>query len=684
MPRKRLFAVFILLPLVFAAGSALGLGDRGQPAPKKPDKRVIQRIDEKPREKGFFEKFTIRLKALVFTVRRCGNDRVEEGEECDDGNRLNGDGCTCSCKWEPVPRDHCGNNVCETGEANVRVNGEVPLEGWPTICSGDCTGSVKAESPPHVYNVVCGNCLIDGTGEECDDGNTVSGDGCNSICRREPVCGNGVVDEELDEVCDDGNTNDLDGCRNDCQASRCGDGLVTVWESCDDGNLANGDGCNALCLNEPDGPPDIPECPTDLPFVDEEDCECDEDTPPASCNHNGIVETGEECDDGNDDDSDGCSSDCREACRLIACGCETRFWTREFETERAEPYGLVKTDDWGSTYAFTGGKILKLDACGFRRWERDNAATQSFVGETGVVDSSGYSYVAFQFSSSPGGVQDSFRVKKISPCGTFLWDRLQTGITPGYRIGVVGDLRLDEAGNLFALFIEETGELDFKWRIHKYSAATGSPAGPPWPLELPDETGSYLMDVGPDGNLALVFRDDADATLTIRKISPMGAAIAGFGTSLGETSFSLPAGGELRQLKTDAAGNIYLFAYWVIGRVAAIKKFNPFGIPLAEIPIGEYNMDERYAIDRDGFIYSAEHILNPLGDGVDLQAVVSKWTPAGELVWTNSDRFSSSIRTTSRGIGVGPDGSIHMGAYDYGSGGRSFIRKLTPDGVTGP
>jgi cysteine-rich repeat protein len=30
----------------------------------------------------------------------CGNSNVEAGEECDDGNRRNGDGCSDTCRWE--------------------------------------------------------------------------------------------------------------------------------------------------------------------------------------------------------------------------------------------------------------------------------------------------------------------------------------------------------------------------------------------------------------------------------------------------------------------------------------------------------------------------------------------------------------------------------------------------------
>jgi large repetitive protein len=71
-----------------------------------------------------------------------------------------------------------------------------------------CSGDTRA---------VCGDGVVD-EGEQCDDGNTSSGDGCSSACRAEvepPKCGNGVLD--VGEACDDGNTRDGDGCESTCQ-----------------------------------------------------------------------------------------------------------------------------------------------------------------------------------------------------------------------------------------------------------------------------------------------------------------------------------------------------------------------------------------------------------------------------------------------------------------------------------
>ena len=59
----------------------------------------------------------------------------------------------------------------------------------------------------------CGDGAIQGN-EQCDDGNTASGDGCASDCLSDESCGNGIVD--INEACDDGNTIDDDECPNTC------------------------------------------------------------------------------------------------------------------------------------------------------------------------------------------------------------------------------------------------------------------------------------------------------------------------------------------------------------------------------------------------------------------------------------------------------------------------------------
>jgi cysteine-rich repeat protein len=126
----------------------------------------------------------------------CGNACVEAGEQCDDGNNVDGDGCNANCIVE-----FCGDGITQMG-----------------------------------------------LGEQCDDGNTINGDGCDVNCTL-TGCGNGVVDPT--EACDDGNMSNNDACLINCTPNVCGDGFENVGvEECDDANNVSSDGCSATCQDE--------------------------------------------------------------------------------------------------------------------------------------------------------------------------------------------------------------------------------------------------------------------------------------------------------------------------------------------------------------------------------------------------------------------------------------------------
>jgi cysteine-rich repeat protein len=141
------------------------------------------------------------LSGSIQAIVLCGDGVLDmsAGEQCDDGNTIDGDGCSATCLLEPM----CGDGVLDEGEA-------------------------------------------------CDDGNNVNGDGCSASCTIEAYCGDGVLD--IGESCDDGNNIDGDGCSSECGIEPyCGDGNLDPGEQCDDGNNENGDGCSALCEKEVDG-----------------------------------------------------------------------------------------------------------------------------------------------------------------------------------------------------------------------------------------------------------------------------------------------------------------------------------------------------------------------------------------------------------------------------------------------
>jgi cysteine-rich repeat protein len=122
-------------------------------------------------------------------------------------------------------------------------------DGWPIDArSGDAApidARIHYDARP-----VCGNRVVE-LGEDCDDGNTRDdGNGCDGSCRKNAVCGDGVV-QSLYETCDDGNTSDDgNGCDADCHRnSVCGDGVIqSLFETCDDGDAVDtGNGCSSTC-----------------------------------------------------------------------------------------------------------------------------------------------------------------------------------------------------------------------------------------------------------------------------------------------------------------------------------------------------------------------------------------------------------------------------------------------------
>jgi cysteine-rich repeat protein len=112
---------------------------------------------------------------------------------------------------------------------------------------GDIAALLEAVSvDPGSATFSCG----DGTlhfGEQCDDGNNESGDGCGSSCQLEiPLgCGNGTLDPG--EECDDGNNLPGDCCAIVCTLEPLGQ-VCTDANGCTDGDTCNGGG---LCVPGP-------------------------------------------------------------------------------------------------------------------------------------------------------------------------------------------------------------------------------------------------------------------------------------------------------------------------------------------------------------------------------------------------------------------------------------------------
>lgn len=203
----------------------------------------------------------------------CGDGNLVPGlEACDDSNQKNGDGCNEFCQPEPGWNCYwqagachqvvCGDNVME-GDQTGSVYEQ--CDDGNTDSDDGCSSSCMAE-PGWIcdfqgcHKVVCGDGFLDPQGggkgpppkggpkkviippdgggdtggpEQCDDGNTDAGDGCDQGCQLEPgwIC-------------------EVPGTA--CVRPVCGDSSVDGQETCDDGNTDTGDGCDEGCAREPD------------------------------------------------------------------------------------------------------------------------------------------------------------------------------------------------------------------------------------------------------------------------------------------------------------------------------------------------------------------------------------------------------------------------------------------------
>ena len=98
----------------------------------------------------------------------CGNGATEAPEQCDDGNTVDTDACRNNCQLAV-----CGDGVVRTGVEQCDLganNSNAP----DAACRTDCR--LRR----------CGDGIVDpGAGEQCDDGNTIDGDGCSPTCTSE-------------------------------------------------------------------------------------------------------------------------------------------------------------------------------------------------------------------------------------------------------------------------------------------------------------------------------------------------------------------------------------------------------------------------------------------------------------------------------------------------------------------
>ena len=299
----------------------------------------------------------------------CGDGVQDPGEDCDDGDSDDTDGCTAACEYtctadnadskcddsNPCTLQQCdadhtclnpGDNsadgdpcthgdvdgYCKEGICTAPVCGDGDPEPGEQCdrgeqngsegsgCTSECSFECDADSDCYIDDNPCGGqfceVVADGAGKTCAQGAPLSeGDLCRLgpprwICNAvgdcaRSICGDLIVDTGASEECDDGNSDQADGCTNLCRFT-CTES--DAQSDCDDGDPCTAQQCDEfhVCRNPPDSDANSDACMVDaLPGY------CYEGVCIPFCG-DGVIhaDRGEQCDDGNLTNLDVCSALC--------------------------------------------------------------------------------------------------------------------------------------------------------------------------------------------------------------------------------------------------------------------------------------------------------------------------------------------------------------------------------------
>ncbi len=202
------------------------------------------------------------LKVQVFAP-GCGDGIVQAGEQCDDGNNIDGDTCSSTCQFEGLGEVEPNNDFASctpipAGGANlfgsINPSGDADYYCFDVIDPGSSvsiettngpanTCPASADTKIYLYDQNNAQIAVD------DDGGF---NACSLISPATAGASNlqpGTYKIRVEDFGNNG-TIPLYVLRVKVSSPGCGDGLLQAGEQCDDGNTTSGDGCNDMCMAE--------------------------------------------------------------------------------------------------------------------------------------------------------------------------------------------------------------------------------------------------------------------------------------------------------------------------------------------------------------------------------------------------------------------------------------------------
>jgi cysteine-rich repeat protein len=143
----------------------------------------------------------------------CGDNRVDTGESCDDGNQTDGDGCSAMCQVEACW--DCSSGECTPLASNTPCNGAQVCDGRGAC--GDCV-------PVEIACDKCMNCA----GSTCDEASDCASAACvTGVCRS--ANGSACADPV------------------ECASNSCsGGGMLLLCGSCTDASQCKSGSCDSI------------------------------------------------------------------------------------------------------------------------------------------------------------------------------------------------------------------------------------------------------------------------------------------------------------------------------------------------------------------------------------------------------------------------------------------------------
>ena len=169
----------------------------------------------------------------------CGDGMIGGSEQCDDGNNVDGDGCSHDCMLDNGHAPMCGDGILEAGEGCDDGN-TVGDDGCSAVCQSESAG---LPCTPHTFR-----CGPSGDVEVCNNAGTAwqyvstCSTGCNGGACTDPTCQAGTkrCHGETVETCNAGGTGWDAGetCTTYCASGQCAlDGLNVNTNSNYDGQV---------------------------------------------------------------------------------------------------------------------------------------------------------------------------------------------------------------------------------------------------------------------------------------------------------------------------------------------------------------------------------------------------------------------------------------------------------------